>query len=614
MMKNIWSSCWKCGRRFTRRILGFCLILCAVLVSASEGNSVNTDPVKDNSKILNRQNGGKLFIELGWDIPDTSFLRSNYVEMESAAPFDGVIYRLSGKDEEGGIHHTEWAWDKSKWKWEWFIPAVEDLKSCRFQKFHHNFIRFNASPGNLNWDDDEGWSALADKVGIAARVAFQTGGRGIAPDFESYGEKQFCWKPERGLSFAETCKLARKQGARFMKAIASEYPSAVVMPLWMNSINFQIGELCAGKSPERFLQGAHYGLLPSFIDGMLDAALPEMILVDGCENGYYMNSREEYLAAAHQMRSWNGAAMNLVAPENREKYRRQVQAGFGFYLDMYLNEGGVFYFPPLEGSRLKRLYRNLSAAREAADQYVWVYGEQSRWWPMPPYDGWMESKISETIGKGRPWEEALPGVTRAIEWAKDPQTAARQEISQARGKGTLINLAQNPCFEDCPKESDGKQLEGEVIDVVPPQYIPWQDTGSEGVFSCDFQVGEGSARAAGVARGTLMQRYPVKPGETYYVEAQAMIQGSGAMDIMVRWQKKDYTWVRWHDDKTFVFEPGERMENGENWEYAGGVVKVPEDVDLLIVLLNVNGQTTPQDRCWFDNLGVYKMTDMFPAD
>ena len=143
MMKNIWSNCWKWGRRFTRRILGFCLILCAVLVSASEGNSVNTDPVKDNSKILNRQNGGKLFIELGWDIPDTSFLRSNYVEMESAAPFDGVIYRLSGKDEEGGIHHTEWAWDKSKWKWEWFIPAVEDLKSCRFQKFHHNFIRFN---------------------------------------------------------------------------------------------------------------------------------------------------------------------------------------------------------------------------------------------------------------------------------------------------------------------------------------------------------------------------------------------------------------------------------------------------------------------------------------
>ena len=66
----------------------------------------------------------------------------------------------------------------------------------------------------------------------------------------------------------------------------------------------------------------------------------------------------------------------------------------------------------------------------------------------------LESKISETIGKGRPWEEALPGVTRAIEWAKDPQTAARQEISQARGKGTLINLAQNPCFEDCPKESD----------------------------------------------------------------------------------------------------------------------------------------------------------------
>ena len=61
---------------------------------------------------------------------------------------------------------------------------------------------------------------------------------------------------------------------------------------------------------------------------------PEMILVDGCEHGYYMDSAEAYLRAANEMRSWNGACARLVSPENRAKYRQQVQAGFGFYLDM----------------------------------------------------------------------------------------------------------------------------------------------------------------------------------------------------------------------------------------------------------------------------------------
>ena len=48
---------------------------------------------------------------------------------------------------------------------------------------------------------------------------------------------------------------------------------------------------------------------------------------------------------------------------------------------MYINPpGNAFYFPPLDGSRLRRLATNLAAARDAADEYVWVYGEQCNWW------------------------------------------------------------------------------------------------------------------------------------------------------------------------------------------------------------------------------------------
>ena len=49
---------------------------------------------------------------------------------------------------------------------------------------------------------------------------------------------------------------------------------------------------------------------------MLDAAPPAMVWVDGCENGDYMDSAEEYLRATHEMRSWNGAYPS-VAPAGR---------------------------------------------------------------------------------------------------------------------------------------------------------------------------------------------------------------------------------------------------------------------------------------------------------
>ena len=62
----------------------------------------------------------------------------------------------------------------------------------------------------------------------------------------------------------------------------------------------------------------------------------------------------------------------------------RLQAGFGFYLDMFLNDAtNRYYRSALNGSRLARLDRNLGFARDAADEYVWVYGEQCRWWGKP---------------------------------------------------------------------------------------------------------------------------------------------------------------------------------------------------------------------------------------
>jgi hypothetical protein len=345
------------------------------------------------------------FVELGWDIPSTASLRENWREMEQTTPFDGVMFKVEASDDHGARLSTEAIWNNRPWKRDWLQGALADLKSCRFTRFTDNFLRVNATPGDLDWADDAGWSALAGKVADCAWLVKEAGTKGLAIDFESYGARQFKFDAGKRRAFADTAALARRRGAEFTQAVAREFPDAVLLTLWMNSINFKAG---ASATPDKLLATTSYGLLPAFIDGMLAAAPPAMVFVDGCENGYYLDSAEEYLRAAHAMRSWTGDAIRLVSPANRPKYRQQVQAGFGFYLDMFLNDATNHYYRgPINGSRLAHLERNLACARDAADEYVWVYGEQCRWWGAP-------MNVPNSVGKGRLWEEAMPGITHAI--------------------------------------------------------------------------------------------------------------------------------------------------------------------------------------------------------
>jgi len=527
----------------------------------------------------------KKFVELGWDIPSTALLRDRGREMEQTTPFDGVMFRVDTKDDQGRKLSSEAIWDGRPWNREWLQEALADLKSCRFARFTDNFVRFNATPGNLDWADDAGWAALADKAGHCAWLMKEGGGKGLAIDFESYGAHQFRFDAARGRAFADTAVLARRRGAQFMQAVARQFPEAVLLTLWMNSINLRAG---ASERPDTILASSGYGLLPAFIDGMLDAAPPAMVLVDGCENGYCLDSAEEYLRATHEMRSWNGAAIRLVSPANRPRYRQQVQAGFGFYLDMFLNEAtNRYYRGPLNGSRLARLERNLACARDAADEYVWIYGEQCRWWGKP-------LNVPKSVGQGRLWEEAMPGITWAIAYSRDPASAARDEITRLRVAGTLTNLGRNADFAQPASRTEG---------ALPADFSAWQDEKTPfGKFAWDAGAGSGAARATGVRWGCFIQSHAVKPGETYAIQADCLPRGASNPTLVVRWQTAESRWTHESDDRTFVFQPRER-----EWRRVFGVVTVPPEVGRLAILLNVTGQVADTDVCWFDNLALYRL-------
>jgi len=514
---------------------------------------------------------GKKFIELGWDIPDTAYLRAHHEEMQRTTPFDGVMLSLDVTAPDGKRYSSQGMMDARPWDAAWFATAVDDLKACRWTTFTDNFLRINFTPGALDWDDSNGWKIFCDKIALCARIAKDTGLKGLAVDFEPYGKPVFAYAPDSGRSFDEMKALVRRRGRQWMEA-AANYPDMVLFTLFVADVNLPAGR---DLRPDDALVQLHYGLLPSFFDGMLDAAPPKMRIVDGCETGYYKNGFDDFCRLALAIRSLGGPAIRLVAPENREKYVSQVQVGFGFYLDMYTNpEGDVYYRGPKEGgTRLDRLEENLAAARDATDVYVWIYGEKRRWWAPPsPEAQWQH------------WDEALPGMSQTIRLTRDPREAAQQKLGTLRKENQAVNLLKNPDFTD-----------------AQTGWSFWQD---KPLGTCSWD--DGCARLKGVKWGCILQGVrPVKPGEYYYVSLDGKQQGAGLINMRIRWQDADGKWAREPDDRIFPFiaHGAERLDArplAEGWSRAEGIVKVPEGV--AVIQLQAGTRNQADDAvAWFDN-------------
>jgi hypothetical protein len=378
----------------------------------------------------------------------------------------------------------------------------------------------------------------------------------------------------------------------------------------MNSV---VASAASHRNPRQALAALGYGLYPAFIDGWLDAVPPAMTLVDGCESAYRYNSEQEYLQAAVGIK---GACQNLVSPENRAKYRAQVQVSYGIYLDAYWNPpGSPWYVDGKGGSRVERLGVNVRTALRVADEYVWVYGEKFRWWPTP------NKSVREQT-----WDEALPGCERALGFARDSVAFARSRVAELEKAGKLVNLARNGDFgSDKAAGAEGSAIvwkEGRP----PAGWSAWQSDSSKGTFTWDRETdastkrsaqaqegaaqattasaaaAKGAARAAGVAEGCFVQRYNVQPGERYAVRAVRKMAGKGEASIRVRWQTSDSKWTAESLD-VLVFADGPR----DQWREMFGVVEVPEGAGQLVILLGVRGQATPDDVAWFDDVAVYSL-------
>lgn len=535
----------------------------------------------------------KKLIATGWDKPDSQRLLDHLTEIERQ-PFDGVVIEVTGKKPDGKPCSIRTTFHNQPWDQEWFQPVVDQLKACKFQRLTDNFITLGANPGNVDWFDDVGWKHIVEHWRVGAWIAKQSGFKGILFDPEPYTEPyvQFSYhaQPDRDKHrFNEYHAKARQRGREIMQAVVEEYPDITLFCYFLNSICMQ----ATGRPDPRLALASHsYGLLPAMVDGWLDVAPPTVRLVDGCESAYRYNSVQQYLEAGLGIR---GCCQELVSPENRAKYRAQMQVSFGIYLDAYWNpKESPWYIDGLDSSRVDRLRANTATALRVADEYVWVYGEKFRWWPTP--NGGVRKEY---------WPEALPGSDKALRYARDPNDFGRTEIAELQKAGKLVNLARNGNFSDETAKTfqgaDDPWREGRA----PAGWTVWQEAKSKGQCTWDRKTGaqgKGAALATGVAGGCFIQSYPVKPGQRYTVRATAKLQGQGAGNLRVRWQTPEGTWTHELLDKLIFCD----TPQGE-WNDLFGVVEVPEGVGRLVLLLSVSGQHSAEDKLWYDDVEVYRL-------
>lgn len=530
----------------------------------------------------------KKLIETGWDQPDTVRLRANLAEMDQT-PFDGVVVVCNGKDADGKAVALRGTFGAGAWKQEWFRNCIEDLQAIKPTRLKDNFITIGANPGNVDWFDDAGWKDVVEHWRIAAWVARQSGVKGLLFDPEAYtqGFSQFAYalQPDRAKhTFPEYYAKARERGRQVMAAVKGEYPDLVLYCYFLQSVNTP----AAGQpNTLQAVSGSNYGLYPPFIDGWLDVIPPTMTLVDGFENAYSFKSRAQFLEAALRVK---GDCQSLVSPENRAKYRAQVQISYGIYLDAYVNpETNFWYIGPKNGSRVNALRENVTNALSCADEYVWIYGEQHHWWtvPNPP--------------KPETWEQALPGVSAALRYAADPTGLAQQLLTE----GKIENLARNADFgSDKAKAANGSDVAYQD-GGFPAGWGFWQENenGSAGWDRTMGHAAPGSGKASKVSGGCFTQEIsPVQPGERYAVRAWARVHGQGNACIRLRWQTAEGKWTREELDK-LVYSAGAKDE----WQDLLAVAEVPDGVGKLVILLGMGGQAAAEDTVWLDDVTCLKL-------
>lgn len=296
--------------------------------------------------------GVKRLVEIGWDIPDEVGFAA---AAAAGTPFDGAVLdpRIDRPDGEQPARFSWVVFGRRRITREWSDAVIAKLREAPAAFRASSFLRFNVTPGDVGWFEEA--PAIVANAAAAARIVREAGLAGIFLDVEQYEGKLFDPREQPDdRPFASYEERARARGRDLMAAMVAEHPPIEV--------------LCSYGYPVAFRDRARaeYGLLPAFLDGMLDAKGERATIIDGYEYSYPFKTARAFTRGRAESRRASGDRLAVA---------------FGIWLDWNSGTRGWHPEDPSKNWFTPDEFR--AAVRHAldrTDRYVWIYTERLDWY------------------------------------------------------------------------------------------------------------------------------------------------------------------------------------------------------------------------------------------
>jgi hypothetical protein len=313
----------------------------------------------------------KKILQWGWDEPDTAFLRRHLAEMERS-PFDGCVFGVRYGPGGAGGSFTWQLWGRRRFTRNDVSDALSDLRALRPRRFRELFLRVNVTPGDVSWFQD--FTPIIANARLAAELARAGHARGILLDVEQYQGQPFEFRAQplvAAYGWEASASQARLRGREVMAALQRGYPGLTVFLTFGYSLPWVLSD--HGRKP---LAETPYGLLAPFLDGLLETASGRAFVIDGYELSYGFREPGRF---AEARRLVHQDVLPIVGVPNA--YGTRSRLAFGLWLDYNWRRLGWDPTDPSRNAFTPAAFEAvLRAALHETDEYVWIYGENPRWW------------------------------------------------------------------------------------------------------------------------------------------------------------------------------------------------------------------------------------------
>lgn len=254
-----------------------------VYVMNGYGDTVDTS---STAAILTGYSPRPKIIQFG-QVVTTTYMAANIATMESNAAFDGFVFHVDYTDPFlGNQHLCDRAFCTYPVDWALLETQLTAVRRTKFGRFTDMYIRLNGLlPGTVDWFDTQGMKNVEHNWGITAKFAKESGCKGIWLDCETTGGGEvFKFTDQQHYltkTFAEYKARIRQYGSILMNAIQAHFPDI--------DLNLTFGYEQANHQADgtdEVLSADRYGLYPTFLDGIYDAARGNTTITNMMELAY----------------------------------------------------------------------------------------------------------------------------------------------------------------------------------------------------------------------------------------------------------------------------------------------------------------------------------------